>query len=235
MQHIQEDLGIAADAIEELTALTVNGNGVLTKQASTTPRTVYNVTATGRKLIAETLEDGVDFGPGIGDLNESALHRIGVQYLCHYLEQEYAQSRDRIVKHYHKLPSNEVIDAVVVEQGEVVVAAEMECHNNDVGGADSSCRSTYRKLQNLDVEEALWVFETGDHWVAVNNALATAHSDPDSPIEFRDSGYGRSTISKGFARSYPGMTEALTLSTLVRSVEYPLSLYQHDLRQFQDN
>jgi hypothetical protein len=232
MQRLREDLSIAPDAVAELTDLTVDGQGVLTKQATTTPHTVYNVTATGRSLIAETLDDGVDFGPGVGDLNESMLHRIGVQYLCRYLESTHGQSPDRTVQHYHQLPTGEVIDAVVLEDDTIVVAAEMECHNNDVSGAESSCRSTYRKLMDCESTESIWVFETGDHWSVVTEELAAAHRDPQSPIEFRDSGYSRSYISKDPSLKYPGLTEALTLAGLLKTVDYPSALYQRDHTRF---
>jgi hypothetical protein len=232
MQRLREDLGISAEAVAELTDMTVDGQGILTKQTTTTPHTVYNITATGRKLIAEALSDGIDFGPGIGDLNESMLHRIGVQYLCRYLAATYGQPANRTVQHYYRLPSGEVIDAVVLEEDTLVVAAEMECHNNDVGGADSSCRSTYQKLMNCDSTEAIWVFETGEHWSVATEELATAHRDPQSPIEFRDSGYSRSYISKDPTLEYPGMSAALTLASLLKTVDYPPSLYQRDHSQF---
>jgi hypothetical protein len=233
MQQIVTDLGLDSSVITELRELTLEGTGVLTKQTETAPHTVYNVTAMGRKQIAEKSKYGIDFGPGTGDLNASTLHHIGVCFLCLYLEAEYAQDPDRTVSYYYELESGEIVDAVVRDvSGAVVVAAEMECHNNDVGGASSSCRSTYEKLMSLDVEEAIWVFQTSEHWEAVTAELATAHQDPMSPIEFRADGYSRSYISKDPALTYSGITEALTLAGLVKQVEYPVGLYSRDLSRF---
>jgi len=233
MRHIVTDLGLDPDMVEEVLECTVDGQSIVTKQATTTPHTVYNVTATGRKQIAESIEGGIDFGPGIGDLNESTLHHIGVLYLCLYLEAEYGTGDGRTVNHYHKLQSGEIVDAVVLDEaGDIVVAAEMECHNNDVGGASSSARSTYEKLMALDSEEAIWVFETSEHWEVATDTLAEAHQDPMSDVEFRADGYSRSYISKEPALTYPGMTEAMTLSTLVTEVGYPYGLYDRDLSRF---
>jgi len=233
MRHLVSDLGLETATVEDVLECTVDGQGIVTKQTTTTPHTVYNVTPTGRAQIAESIQSGIDFGPGIGDLNESTLHHLGVLYLCLHLERDYGTPDGRTVTHYYELSSGEVVDAVVLDDAHnIVVAAEMECHNNDVGGADSSARSTYEKLMALDVEDAIWVFETSEHWEQATDTLAEAHRDPMSDIEFRADGYSRSYISKDPALAYPGMTEAMTLSTLVSDVVYPPGLYDRDLSRF---
>lgn len=233
MTTLLDDLGVEQGNIDELLSGTHNGQSLLTKQAETTPHTVYNITSTGRSFINESAKQGYDWGPGRGDLNESTLHRIGVVFLAAFLKERYADQPERNVNVYYELPNGKVVDVVVLDADrEVVVAAEMECDNNDQSGEGSSPRSTYSKLAPLDLEEAVWVFETGDHWASATADLAAAHENPSSEIEFRESGYGRSYLSKDPSLEYPGMTEALTLSTLTEVSPYPRGLYDRDPTRF---
>jgi hypothetical protein len=149
------------------------------------------------------------------------------------LSSEYAGDQDRSVVAYHKLPNGKIIDAVVLDTtGEIVVAAEMECENNDVTGEGSSPRSTYAKLAPLDLEEAIWVFETGGHWEAATADLATASQGANDDFDFREQGYSRSSLSGDPVLDYSGMTKAMTLSTLSKLVPYPTGLYDRDPTRF---
>ncbi|MFC6722068.1 hypothetical protein ACFQHN_31895 [Natrialbaceae archaeon GCM10025896] len=234
MKLIIDDLGIDSDAVESLCDYTDEDNqAYLSKQTSTTVHTVYNITSAGRTHIREPAKEGYDWGVGQGDLNESTLHRIGVALLCYWLSDEYADDPDRSVTAYHKLPNGKVIDAVVLDgTGEVVVAAEMECENNDVTGEGSSPRSTYSKLAALDLEEAIWVFETGGHWEAATADLATASTGANDEFDFREKGYSRSYLSSNPKLEFSGMTKAMTLSTLSKLAPYPPGLYGRDPTRF---
>ncbi|WP_318566957.1 hypothetical protein [Salinigranum marinum] len=83
MIRLLEHVGASNEDVQRLIEA-----GYLTHDANH-PHRLYSVTPTGRNVIGEAYREGVDFGHGTGDLEESSLHVMMVEVGYRYLVQSY--------------------------------------------------------------------------------------------------------------------------------------------------
>jgi hypothetical protein len=139
--------------------------GYLTHDANH-PHRLYSVTPQGRTVIGEAYREGVDFGHGKGDLEETSLHvlmvEVGYRYLVNSYQENPDSSVETVVKYFDldRAPTETtgtVDDAAASDDdvaGETDVAAEEP--NSDVGvdtetTPDTDTDPTQRDARRLDV------------------------------------------------------------------------------------
>lgn len=212
MVHLREYAGIDPEAVEQL-----REQGFVRKDTQR-PHQVYSLTATGREALGIELKEGRDFGDGIGDLGESAHHRLGVRLTERYLTETYVADPDSpvvAVKPYYPLSDGTRLDvAAVDETGTIHVAAEIELDNND---HTTAAVSDYDKLTVAD--HALWVVENR----ACAESIVAALSDPSTgPARIEKTYNG--TPPRQYTIDQPGFSEMVTITHLHGQVSHTETL-----------
>ena len=167
-------------------------------------------------MIGESYRQGVDYGHGAGDLEESSEHVLAVEVARLYLEQEYVADSDSPVTEvvpYFDIDEGRRLDiAALDESGNVHIAVEAERVNNDIARA---VPDDYDKMAAADPDEAIWVVMTIDdaHDVleALNNPL-----DGSPRVE---KSYARTTPPQQFRLDAPGMTDIVPVDRLRNQLE----------------
>lgn len=167
------------------------------------PHRLFSVTPAGRDAIGESYREGLDYGHGQGDLEESSQHVHGVEVARHFLVEEYVDDPDSRVtaaKAYYDLDENRRLDLAGVDaDGEIVVTVEVERVNNDLRRA---APEDFDKMADCDPEEAIWVVMTGQAGHKVLSAL----NDPlEGPIRVAKT-YSETTPPQQFRLDTPGAT-----------------------------
>jgi DNA helicase HerA-like ATPase len=196
MLRLQEYVGIDAAAIDPL----VEAN--LLRHDGDHPHRLYSVTADGRAAIGESFREGVDYGHGKGDLDESSLHVMAVEVGRQYLEQQYVTDPDspvQTVVPYYEVDDYRLDCAGLDADGEVVVAIEAERVNHDVIRA---VPDDFDKMAACDPEEAIWIVMSG---AAGHEVLAALNDPPDGPVRVEKT-YAKSTPPHQFRIDTPGLT-----------------------------
>jgi hypothetical protein len=207
MIRLQEYVGIEAETVQDLV------DADILRHESDHPHRLYTVTPDGRNVIGESYRQGVDYGHGSGDLEESSEHVFAVELARRYLEQEYVQDSESSVTEvvpYYDLDDQHRLDlAGLDEEGDIVVAVEAERLNHDVRRAVAD---DFDKIAACDVEEAIWVVMTQQDGHAVLEAL----NDPLEGEPRVEKTYAETTPTNQFRIDTPGMT-AVYAATWLRS------------------
>ena len=221
MLRLQEYVGIESESIDDLI------DGELLRHDGDHPHRLYTVTPDGRSVIGESYRMGVDYGHGKGDLEESSQHVLAVEVSRQYLVQEYRKNPDspvvEVVPYYDleevTLPASiymggdetaaeEATDAfdqrrldiaALDEDGNVVVAVEVERINHDVSRA---VPDDFDKIADCGVEEAIWVVMKQRDGHRVLSAL----NDPVEGEVRVEKTYAETTPPQQFRIDTPGLT-----------------------------
>ncbi|GGM66282.1 DNA helicase HerA-like ATPase [Halarchaeum rubridurum] len=197
MIRLQEYTGIDDDAVHALL------DTDLLRHDTDHPHRLYSVTPDGRDAIGESYRQGVDYGHGKGDLEESSEHVLGVEAARQYLEREYVaapDSRVTTVVPYYDLEGNQRLDlAGLNDDGDIVVTVEVERINHDVARA---VPEDYDKMAACDPDEAIWIVMTHS---AGHDVLRALNDPPEGPVRVEKT-YAASTTPIEFRIDTPGLT-----------------------------
>lgn len=197
MIRLQEYVGIDSDAVQDLLDTDV------LRHDTDHPHRLYTVTPDGRKAIGESYRQGVDYGHGQGDLEESSQHVLTVEVVRRYLEQEYVDNPDSSVTRvvpYYDLDENHRLDlAALNAQDEFVVTVEVERINHDLRRATPE---DFDKMAGCDPDEAIWVVMTQS---AAHDVLQALNDPLDGPVRVEKT-YAATTPPQQFQIDTPGLT-----------------------------
>ncbi|WP_276247583.1 ATP-binding protein [Haladaptatus sp. YSMS36] len=218
MLRLQEYTGIDSDTVQELV------EGELLRHDTDHPHRLFTVTSAGRKAIGESYREGVDYGHGKGDLEESSQHIFGVEVLRQYLESAYVENPESavvdVVPYYEiregsvsaaefmgssvSAPTEEFqlhrLDCVGLDANEnVVVTGEVERINNDYRRA---IPEDYDKMAACEPDEAIWVVMTQSAGHKVLGVL----NDPPEGTPRVEKTYAKTTPPQHFNIDSPGLT-----------------------------
>jgi len=198
MVRLQEYVDIERDAIGELL------DADLLRQEGDHPHRLYTVTPAGRDVIGEGYREGVDYGHGTGDLEESSQHVFAVEAGRRYLVQEYrdAPGSDvtRVVP-YHELNDDHRLDVAGLDaDGEVVAAIEAERINNDVRRA---VLEDFDKIASCEPQVAIWLVmrQTDAH-----DVLSVLNDPPEGDPRVEKT-YAGTTPPRQFNTDTDGLTD----------------------------
>ena len=202
MLRLQEYVGIESDAVQELV------DADLLAIDCDHPHRLYTVTAEGRSEIQAAYREGVAYGHGVGDLGESTLHRVMVEFGYRYVEDAYVEDAESAVVEvvpYYELDGGHRLDVVGLdEEGEVRVVVEAERSNNDILRA---VPDDYDKMAEFDPEDAIWITKNREGAHDVLDAL----NDPPTGKVRVEKTYSRSSPPQAFRLDAPGCTQIHTL------------------------
>jgi len=191
------------------------------------PHRLYTVTPEGRSVLGESYRLGVDYGHGQGDLKETSQHVLAVEVARQYLCEEYLDDPDsavvEVTPYYDldevTLPASvfmggdedaveEATDAydqrrldvaALDEDGQVIVAVEVERINNDIHRA---VPDDFDKIADCGVDEAIWVVMKQRDGHKVLSAL----NDPVEGEPRVEKTYAETTPPQQFNIDTPGLT-----------------------------
>ncbi|MFC7132359.1 MULTISPECIES: ATP-binding protein [Salinibaculum] len=220
MVRLHEYVGIEQEAVDELLAAN------LLHRDTDHPHRMYSVVADGRSAIVESYRQGLDFGHGAGDLNESTEHVFGVDIGVRLVEEHYQADPDsavETVRPYHDLGEGELPAAAFMSDsddaetasnryeqrrldvagldadGNVIVAVEVERVNHDVGRA---VPEDYDKMAICEPEEAIWLVMSRSDGHKILETL----NDPIDGEPRVEKTYSPNTPLQHFRIDTPGMT-----------------------------
>ncbi|MFD1646033.1 ATP-binding protein [Haloarchaeobius litoreus] len=210
MIRLQEYVGIDSGAVQDLI------DADLLRKDSEHPHRLYSVSPDGRDVIGESYRQGVDYGHGAGDLEESTLHVLAVEVGRQYLEQNYVANTDSPVTEtvpYYDIDEQRRLDlAGVDDDGEIVVALEAERVNNDVLRA---APEDFDKIADCDVEEAIWVVMKQSD---AHNILGVLNDPPEGEPRVEKT-YSTGTPPQQFRIDTPGLTAMYPVEWLRHQLE----------------
>jgi len=152
MIRLQEYVGIEPEEIQDLIEADV------LRRDGDHPHRLYSVSPDGRSVIGEAYREGIDYGHGVGDLEESSQHVCLIEAARRYLIQEYKENPDSAVvtvHPYYELDDGHRLDCAGLDaEGNVVVTVEAERINND---RSTAVLEDFDKMASCDPEEAIWV------------------------------------------------------------------------------
>ncbi|MFD1646906.1 TraM recognition domain-containing protein [Haloarchaeobius litoreus] len=205
MIRLTEYVGIDNGAVQDLI------DEDLVRHDTDHPHRLYTVSPEGRKVIGESYRQGIDYGHGAGDLEESSLHVLAVEIARRYLEQEYVANPDSRVTEtvpYHDIDEKRRLDlAGVDDDGDIIVAVEAERVNHDLIRA---VPEDYDKIADADVDEAIWVVTSQPDGHKVLAAL----NDPPEGDPRVEKTYSKTTPPHQFRIDTPGLTRMFTVKNL---------------------
>ncbi|EMA52078.1 hypothetical protein C450_11858 [Halococcus salifodinae DSM 8989] len=197
MLRLQEYVGIESEAIEGLL------DADLLRHDTDHPHRLFTVTVAGRKVLGESYRQGVDYGHGQGDLEESSQHVFAVEVARQYLEAEYVRDPESPVVEvlpYYDIDDKRRLDlAGLDENDEIVVTVEAERINHDV---HTAVPDDFDKMAACDPEEAIWVVMTRDGGHDVLDVL----NDPPEGEPRIEKAYSENTPPQQFRIETPGLT-----------------------------
>ncbi|QLG28915.1 ATP-binding protein [Halorarum halophilum] len=197
MIRLQEYVGIDSDAVQDLL------EADLLRHDTDHPHRLYTVTPDGRTVIGESYRQGVDYGHGAGDLEESSQHVFAVEIGRQYLEGAFVDDPDSPIVEvvpYYDLDENRRLDIAGVDrEGTIVAAVEAERVNHDINRA---VPEDFDKIADCDVDEAIWVVMTQSEGHDVLQAL----NDPPEGDPRVEKTYAKSTPPQQFRIDTPGLT-----------------------------
>ncbi len=197
MLRLQEYVGIEPDEISPLL------EADLLRHDTDHPHRLYTVSSDGRSVIGESYRKGVDYGHGIGDLDESSEHVFGIEVTRRYLEEAYAANPDSSVSEvipYYELDDQHRLDlAGVSSDGEIIVTAEVERINHDTRRA---VPEDFDKMAACEPEAAIWVVMKQ----ADGHKILSALNDPLEGTPRVEKTYAETTPPQQFRIDTPGMT-----------------------------
>jgi DNA helicase HerA-like ATPase len=221
MLRLQEYVGIESDAVQDLI------DADLLRHDTDRPHRLYTVSPEGRKVIGESYRQGVDYGHGQGDLEESSEHVLGVEIGRRYLEGTYRNdpaSEVAEVIPYYDLGDGQRLDlAGVDDEGNVVVAIEVERINHDIKRA---VPEDFDKMAACNPDEAIWIVMSHTQGHEVLAAL-------NDPLEGKvrvEKTYAKTSPVSSFMITEPGLTAMYTLEQVREALggKGPAASVTHD-------
>ncbi|WP_313692149.1 ATP-binding protein [Halorarum halobium] len=197
MLRLQEYIAIGSESIQDLL------DADLLRHDTDHPHRMYTVTPDGRSVIGESYRQGVDYGHGAGDLEESSQHVFAVEIGRRYLERAFVADPDSPVVEvvpYYDLDENRRLDiAGLDDEGDVVAAVEAERVNHDIKRA---VPEDFDKMADCGVEDAIWVVMKQSDGHDVLQAL----NDPPEGEPRVEKTYAKTTPPQQFTIETPGLT-----------------------------
>ena len=197
MIRLQEYVGIETDEIAPLL------EADLLRHDTDHPHRLYTVSSEGRSTIGESYRKGVDYGHGVGDLDESSEHVLGVEVIRQHLEEAYAEDPESDVTDvvpYYELDDQHRLDLAGVDaDGEIIVTAEVERINHDIRRA---VPADFDKMAACEPEAAIWVVMKQ----ADGHKILSALNDPLEGPPRVEKTYAKTTPPQQFRIDTPGMT-----------------------------
>ncbi|WP_277552411.1 ATP-binding protein [Halobaculum limi] len=197
MLRLQEYVDIDSGAVHDLI------DAGLLRHDTDHPHRLYTVTADGRSVIGESYRQGVDYGHGQGDLEESSQHVLAVELGRKYLVANYVADPESPVVEvvpYYDIDENRRLDIAGLDaDGEMIVAVEAERVNHDLRRA---APDDFDKIADCEVEEAIWVVMTR---TAAHDVLG-ALNDPLDGEPRVEKTYSKNTPATQFRIDTPGLT-----------------------------
>jgi len=210
MVRLREYTGADHDGVTELL------DDELLRKDCRQPHTLYSLTPAGREAIGESFREGVAFGDGSGDLDESSQHVLAVDLGRELLEQEYVAREDsaavEVRPYYEPEGMHGRLDCAALDSdGEVVITLEAERINNDVREA---VPSDFDKMAACDPEEAIWISmsRNGGHEI-----LAALNDPPDGEPRVEKT-YNETTAPRDFRIDTKGLSRVYSLSYVLDTV-----------------
>jgi hypothetical protein len=210
MLRLRDYTGIDNHAIEALIE-----DGYLTVDARQTPHRVYSLTDEGRSKINISRRAGRDYGDYIGDLRESALHRLLVLAGCRYLADRFVADSDSpavAVNAYHPVGANRLDAAAVAADGDIVAALEAETDTHD---HRTGVPADYDTIAACQPDAAVWVVTSRSTGHSVLDAL----NDPAAGDARVTKTYSESTPPHQFRIDTPGCTKIISSGRLLKTVD----------------
>ena len=208
MIRLQEYVGIDAAAVDELV------DAGLLRRDTDHPHRLYSVAPDGREVIGESYREGVEYGHGAGDLEESSEHVLGIALGERYLQQVYVENSESPIAEvspYHEVTvdgTQRRLDIAGVDAGgDVVVAVEVERLNHDYRQA---VLEDFDKMAACDVGEAIWVVMTQ----ADGHELVEVLHDPLEGDPRVEKSYAETTPLPQFRLDTPGLTDIYSVEQL---------------------
>lgn len=210
MNRLREYVGISREGVRELL-----DEGALREDTSY-PHRLYSVAPQARSVIGEAYREGVDFGDGRGDLEESSEHVMLNELAARWARVTYVDDLDHPgaeVKKYHDLDDGHRLDCAVLDtEGDVCVAIETERVNHDTREAVAA---DYDKLARCDPLEAIWVVSGRSDAHAVLEAL----NDPLGGEPRVTQTYSESSPPQRWRIDEPGFSRLYTFRHLRRELD----------------
>jgi len=238
MIRLQEYVGLDGEDLEALVEA-----GLLSHDGDH-PHRLYTVTPSGRGTIGESYRQGVDYGHGQGDLEESSLHVLMVEVGRRYLIEEFEHDEDspvqRVIPYYDLDEEDSTIlpasAAMGTDESEVEESFDdYESRRLDVAGLDAegnvvaaveaervnndvhrAVPEDFDKMADCGVADAIWIVESQPDGHKVLSAL----NDPIEGETRVEKTYSDSTPPQHFKIDEPGLTEI-----------YPVGLVQNKLEE----
>jgi hypothetical protein len=211
MLRLQEYVGADSDDVAELVEADL-------LRSTDHPHRLYTVTPAGRDVLGEGHREGVDFGDGKGDLEESAEHVLGVRVGERLLEEVFVADPDcpaTTVKPYHDIDERRRLDIAALDAaGDVVVAVEVERVNHDVRRA---APADFDKMVDCGAQEAIWIVMTQRDGHTVLEAL----NDPLEGKPRVQKTYAETTPPQQFRIDAPGLTAMYPVAWLRKRLDDP--------------
>jgi hypothetical protein len=181
------------------------------------PHRLYSVTPAGRDCLGEAYREGVDYGHGLGDLEETSAHVLMVEAARRYLIQTYVEDPEspvtRVVP-YYEIGDHRLDLAGLDDEGNVVIAVEAERVNHDLKRA---APSDFDKMAACEPAEAIWVVLTTP---AAHDVIDALHDPLDGEPRL-ESSYSRTTMPDEFALDEPGLTDVFPVKQFLTELERP--------------
>ncbi|QSG05114.1 type IV secretory system conjugative DNA transfer family protein [Halapricum desulfuricans] len=239
MLRLQEYVGIDPDAIEDLL------EADLLRHDTDYPHRIYSVTSAGRRVIGEGYRQGVDFGHGQGDLDESSLHVLAVEVGRQYLEAHYVNDPESAVTEvvpYYELDGEDTTTApasLAMGHDSDAIDDATDVYNNrrlDVAGLDAegsvvvaieaerinhdaseAIPADFDKMAACNPEDAIWIVTKQ----ADGHAVLAALNDPPDGIARVEKTYAETTPPQQFRIDTPGLTAIYPVDWLRDRIETP--------------
>ncbi|WP_225333329.1 ATP-binding protein [Halomicrobium urmianum] len=238
MLRLQEYVGIDSEAVQELI------DADLLRHDADHPHRLYTVTPDGRSAIGESYRRGIDYGHGVGDLEESSQHVMAVEAGRQHLEAEYVADEDsdvvEVVPYYEPDDEQTTVPAsLAMGTGEEAdslaeVAEQTEQRRLDIVGLDADGEITvtvevervnndyhravpedYDKLAACEPEEAIWIVMTQSAGHDVLGAL----NDPIEGEPRVEKTYSNTTPPQDFRIDTPGLTAMYPIRYLLNQID----------------
>ncbi|MFC6733920.1 ATP-binding protein [Haladaptatus sp. DYSN1] len=227
MIRLQEYVGIESSAVQDLLDADV------LRHDTDHPHRLFSVTPEGRRAIGESYRQGIDYGHGKGDLEESSQHVFAVEVLRRYMERGYVDDPESSVVEvvpYYEIREGGVSAADFMGSGEELDGSEeFEMHRLDCVGLDAddeilivgeaerinhdyrrAVPEDYDKMAACEPEEAIWVVmdRKGGH------SVLSALNDPTDGKTRVGKTYVESTPPNQFRIDAPGLTQMYSVAWL---------------------
>jgi hypothetical protein len=162
-------------------------------------------------VIGEHYREGVDYGHGKGDLEESSQHVLAIEVTRRWLDDAYVADPDSPVVEvfpYYDLDAERRLDIAGLDaDGDITLAVEVERVNHDLRRA---APDDFDKMADCDVTEAIWVVLTRKDGHAVLQAL----NDPLDGTPRVEKTYSENTPPQQFRLDTPGCTAIYPVEAL---------------------